>query len=1202
MLSVYGILLSALLGSCLTLLFQILFFYRRKPEAPEGSSSPLSSGAYTTRVVPDSCLKEYFAGFVGVGQEATSSATLPSNQSPSKTEQSPKQAVPSQDSSSSSSSSVVEATEETLYWLNAICIFLFRELKDTTLVRHWVTRKVKVEFEELLQTKVTGKVLEGLSLRDVSFGNVVPVFKNIKILRPVTCSEEGCPEELDFEVDIEYNGGFHLAIDADLVFGKSAYLFAKISRVVGRIRLVFTRLPFTHWSFAFVDEPVIGLEVKSQFEGRPLPQLTSIIVNQFKKVIRRKHTLPHYKIRFKPFFPFQVVPPEEYRDRSLSIQDFSLTEGRLKVSLIECSRLFIFGSYEREVTIHCTFELSDSVWEEKERSFIKTAELIKGNSPGVGLTLRQVQAKEGETGHVVIETVIPNSAAAAADLQRGDRLIAIGGVKITSTIHVLKLIRQAGDRVIVHYERPVGYNQQNSLPQDNLAQFVNSAFPDEDASTEIDNKELDLQFEDLANELKSCESRDDSSTSPKHTSVSLTAKPPGTVSPILNRKLHFGSHQSSGRALFREAAKQVVLKNSENLDATQQTDKHSQTSTTKPPVPPRPQLKVAPVPNEVQNILETGDLSSEKSEKLPIPASNGDKNSEKLTKNTDVEEDPTGSKSVTCKPEMAKEPLESSLNSKTVINKPVTNKLEVIKEPSESSQSSKTVTNKPVTNKLEAIKEPSESSQSSRSTIENHNSWESPEIPYRKRLGKWARTKACSYLFEVEKEHKYLNVAIWCRDPFKLGGLLCLGYESIKLEEIALDCIATSSMEFIRQFRLNPSAPKAAVSRTALRALISHKGFSENFCYGDITIHFKYLRESEPEDSSFLLEKEKEYISEEAAAPILPKDDPYFGQIIYTENKHNFQDTQFQNPTWCDYCKKKVWTKAASQCVVCAYVCHKKCQEKCLTESPFCLGAARRLERDLRTFKFDSHDSQSTPASRADAELKTANKTTGLTRHIINTSTRLLNLRQVPKVRVSEQGADAVEPSPKHTPHASDNEGSDTETGGPSSPSKQASGTGIKLPRKEGGLDDSVFIAVKEIGRDLYRSLPTEERIQKLEVMLEKLQYEIDQELENNNSLIREKKETTDTRKKMLLSAALAKSGERLQALTLLTIHYRAGIEDIEALENATLDLESRKQDKYEDENITEEMENEVENALVMEPVLEQLLKEGLERSDNLVD
>jgi len=54
--------------------------------------------------------------------------------------------------------------------------------------------------------------------------------------------------------------------------------------------------------------------------------------------------------------------------------------------------------------------------------------------------------------------------------------------------------------------------------------------------------------------------------------------------------------------------------------------------------------------------------------------------------------------------------------------------------------------------------------------------------------------------------------------------------------------------------------------------------------------------------------------------------------------------------------------------------------------------------------------------------------------------------------------------------------------------------------------------------------------------------------LEHNNSLVREEKETIDSRKKSILSAALAKPGEILHALTLLMIHYRAGIEDIEYL------------------------------------------------------
>ncbi|NXP58549.1 PDZD8 protein, partial [Chloropsis cyanopogon] len=1042
--------------------------------------------------------------------------------------------------------------EETCHFLNAIFLFLFRELRDTALVRDWVMKKIKVEFEELLQAKMTGKVLEGLSLREVSLGDVLPVFKSVKLIRPVACNEEGCPEELGFEVDLEYNGGFHLAIDADLVFGKSAYLFVKISRVMGRLKLVFTRLPFTHWFFSFMDDPVILFEVKSQFEGRPMPQLTSIIVNQFKKVIKRKHTLPNYKIRFKPFFSSQVSPSDEYEDRDLSIQDILLTEGRLRVTLIECSRLLMFGSYERETNVHCTLELSSNVWEEKSRSSIKTAELVKGNLQSVGLTLRLVQSKEEDAGHVVIETVTPNSPAAAADLQRGDRLLAIGSVKITSTVQVLKLIRQAGDRVLVFYERPVGYNQHGSALQDGFGQLEDTAFlaPPEDEQTSLsadtDSRDFDSEFEDLA--CDSPEQKEDlpTSPSPKRSVVILAAaKPLGTISPILNRKLHLGGHQGASKTQQKDGAKVATPKTVEVPDASQPMGKQSQGSSTKPPVPPRPQIKpTLSTSSDSQNLLETGSVCSDKPERPPPPANNGEKPTEKVIKISDQIEDPAVSKVVTA-------PKQDTLK--------------------------------------DGLTENARSCKDS----DDHRTWESPEIPYKIRQGRWPMTRTSSCLFEVEKYHKYLNVALWCRDPFKAGGFICLGYASIKLEEIALDCLATSSMEFVRKFQLHAPTPKAAVTRTALRSLTTHKGFNEKFCYGDVTLQFKYLKEGEIDDSSAFLEKEREYQLEEEARA-LQKEDPFLGQVL-TENKHNFQDTQFQNPTWCDYCKKKVWTKAASQCMLCAYVCHKKCQEKCLTETPFCAGAEKRLDRTGGSSRAEGQEAPAAASPRVDSEAKSANRTTGLTRHIINTSTRLLNLRQVPKTRLAEQGPDAAEPSPKHTPNTSDNESSDTELSGPSSPSKRAAGTGIKLVRKEGGLDDSVFIAVKEIGRDLYRSLPTEERFQKLEFMLDKLQNEIDQELENNNSLVKEEKETTDVRKKALISAALAKSGERLQALTLLMIHYRAGIEDIESLENMFLERQSKKLTKdFEEPSIAEEVDSE-DGSLTEAPTLNIISEEPVD-------
>ena len=295
----YLILISAFCGALVTLVLEFLLIYRKKPE-------PIDRTVQYVKVVPDIALKDYFNTPAAEPsqqqqQQHDNPASAPCKQQEAAftkqqeaavTGGSPKQQQPPSPGEASDASKA-----ETCNFLNAIFLFLFRELRDTPVVRHWLTKKIKVEFEELLQTKTAGRLLEGLSLRDVSLGNSLPVFKTAKLMKPVHVNEDGMPDELNFEVDIEYNGGFHLAIDVDLVFGKSAYLFVKMRRVVGRLRLQFTRMPFSHWSFSFLEDPLVDFEVKSQFEGRPLPQLTSIIVNQLKRVIKRKHTLPNYKIR-----------------------------------------------------------------------------------------------------------------------------------------------------------------------------------------------------------------------------------------------------------------------------------------------------------------------------------------------------------------------------------------------------------------------------------------------------------------------------------------------------------------------------------------------------------------------------------------------------------------------------------------------------------------------------------------------------------------------------------------------------------------------------------------------------------------------------------------------------------------------------------------------------------------------------------------
>lgn len=65
---------------------------------------------------------------------------------------------------------------------------------------------------------------------------------------------------------------------------------------------------------------------------------------------------------------------------------------------------------------------------------VTQTEVVKGPCGSVGMTFRHVPASEGDVVRVSIETVTPNSPAALADLQRGDRLIAIAGVAPPPTL------------------------------------------------------------------------------------------------------------------------------------------------------------------------------------------------------------------------------------------------------------------------------------------------------------------------------------------------------------------------------------------------------------------------------------------------------------------------------------------------------------------------------------------------------------------------------------------------------------------------------------------------------------------------------------------------------------------------------------------------------------------------------------------------
>ena len=59
---------------------------------------------------------------------------------------------------------------------------------------------------------------------------------------------------------------------------------------------------------------------------------------QIKRILRKRHTLPHYKMRYKPFFS---LPEELIYQKDLSVKGNLIGQGQLEVKVIGCSRLLV---------------------------------------------------------------------------------------------------------------------------------------------------------------------------------------------------------------------------------------------------------------------------------------------------------------------------------------------------------------------------------------------------------------------------------------------------------------------------------------------------------------------------------------------------------------------------------------------------------------------------------------------------------------------------------------------------------------------------------------------------------------------------------------------------------------------------------------------------------------------------------------------
>lgn len=197
-------------------------------------------------------------------------------------------------------------------------------------------------------------------------------------------------------------------------------------------RLQFTRNPYTHWSLSFLGDPELDLAVESKYQGRQMQSnITSLISNQIRKAVRRKHTLPNYKLRYKPFF--HKTPDEDGGDADIQ------PNGVIEVKVSELSRLMCPSQLS---DIYCTLTMASLAFVEAHQKDDRNVlvsmdvEIHKAKNQQIGIVFKQSSEQTVE-----IEAVLPNTPACKSNLKAGDILVAIEGKRIITIQQVAKIVK-----------------------------------------------------------------------------------------------------------------------------------------------------------------------------------------------------------------------------------------------------------------------------------------------------------------------------------------------------------------------------------------------------------------------------------------------------------------------------------------------------------------------------------------------------------------------------------------------------------------------------------------------------------------------------------------------------------------------------------------------------------------------------------------
>ncbi|XP_025087956.1 PDZ domain-containing protein 8-like isoform X2 [Pomacea canaliculata] len=884
--------------------------------------------------------------------------------------------------------------QESCFWLNLFGHFLFQELRDTNIVRRWVKQKLNVEFEELLQS-TSGKFLAQIILRDFSLGTGFPLVGGVSVQ--------------DISIDEE----------------------------------------------DVVQEPEVQFDVESHFEGHPLPQVGSLVINQLRRVIRQKHTLPNHKMRFKPLFQKPEALPPAIR---LELGGQSISSGRLCITFIRCTRLPLVA---HEATLYCILCADTKPWKEIVRGqsrvwVLHDVEVIKALGESIGMTFKDIYNLDRRGIVVTVDIVQVDSAAARADIRKDDVLVSVGTSRITSSKQAAKLIKNAGDRFTIRLERP-----HVKLPQD--ARFQEEAVFLKD----MDGAKTDTKTEENEGFIN---------ISVQHTasdSVLVTA----------------GGRQAKEQEFLILDDGGIAGPSGGLKPSTIIHQSHSAVELLKPSldIPGR-----AGSPRVRHN--------------LTVPSIHSLATGKVVANETTKNLQPSHTKSAQGSPRRDHSPSPAHEHSHHAAYRHKVGE-EAFGGTGADSDSDEEAFPIMKTREVPATRNPR---------------WHDP------------------LTFDLSNHHTYLNVCVWChlRDTTDFRSEkssssssqssddILMGQVSVPINIIVLHCLMTLRGHTKQTLQLQPGDVKVGASQSAGGRI----GLEHHRCYGDITLHFQFTptklslqqqrmlaADLDPENSTGvrIVPATSDSSQDELGSDL---------DIGLYEGKHLFSKAQFNSATYCNFCGKKIWLKVAFQCSLCGMICHKKCIDKCRAET-LCSDDGPRRRNAPGEFWRTPLASLKQPETLMNAHLPQSH--TRGTRFLSKFS------KEPVSTGTEKDGVKATK--------------GQQSVGSPQISTKSQPKDEAKFPHDsqfhQDTLDDAAITSAKEMGRQLFSHMDISSRKAKLDVLVNKTQEEINQEIANKIALNKQLQTAETHTSRTSLNATITNSNNKIESLMLLQLQYCAGLQ-----------------------------------------------------------